>query len=346
MLHFILSVLIINFSIFAWAAEESLDLEKENLPAPTVSAPAQKFSIMGRVDLSLEYGNPSTTDNLNTRNLKNNHILFFLKVKASEKVSVMGEFVNSSFVSLDYATQLATVQFGKIIVPFGDTRHFHHFYGGIQGYGSTGAMLKNIWAEPGMNINWHSSVAEIDTYVVNSNSINATSATTDPGLQNTSAAANSQALGLRTQFSLGKNVSGILSGYYGDYWPGKNILLAGADIYSNYRAWDFGFFSYLRWSMGTATAAFKDTPVSGDLTKQGDYIEIATNYLPYGEFRIRYGTYIDNTKLTSNKDTHNLNVGYIFNVDAVKVLVENQWNYEAVNEYNNDVFRIMASVDF
>lgn len=346
MRYLILPVLIFSTSFFAAAEEESLDLEKDNLPAATVSAPAPKFSIMGRVDLSFEYGNPSTTENLNTRNFKNNHILFFLKIKASEKVSVMGEFVNSSFVSMDYAAQLANIQFGKIIVPFGDTRRFHHFYGGIQGYGTNGAMLKNIWAEPGVNINWHSSFAEVDTYVVNSNSINSTSVTTDPSLQNSSAASNTQAAGLRTQFGLGKNVTGILSAYYGDYWPGKNILLSGADIYSNYRAWDYSFFSYIRWAMGTANATFQDTPISGNLNKRGDYIEIATNYLPHGEFRIRYGTYIDNTKLTSNKDTHNLNVGYIFNVDVIRVLVENQWNYESVNEYNNDIFRIMASIDF
>ena len=65
-----------------------------------------------------------------------------------------------------------------------------------------------------------------------------------------------------------------------------------------------------------------------------------------GELRIRYGTYVNDTRVVTNKNIHNWNLGYAFSVDVIRFLIEKQWNFEAVEEYNNDVLRVMASVDF
>lgn len=86
--------------------------------------------------------------------------------------------------------------------------------------------------------------------------------------------------------------------------------------------------------------------MSGDFIKRGDYLELATNLIGSGEARVRYGTYIDNDKVRSKNDIQSLNVGYSLPVDVLRVLAEYQWNYEAVNEIDNDLFRLMVSLDF
>jgi hypothetical protein len=338
----ILSILLIAST--SHAAEETLDLENEKAPPPKAEAlNISKFQLMGRVDLTSEISpyKPETGEKENT--LKNNHFLIFLKVKASPKTSFMGEFVRQSFYYVDYApSSLATVQFGKILVPFGDTRHFHHMYGGIQGYGANGVMFPNIWAEPGINVNWHLSSVELDTYCVNS--ISADTGLVDPSLQTSTP--QRQAGGTRLTLPIVRKLTGILSGYFGEFWPGRPLIMGGADTYSDYGLIDYGFFRNIRMAAGIADASMKKAPISGDFEKRGDYLELGTNALGFAELRARYGTYIDNSRFQTKNDVHNLDAGLMFNVDVIRVLAEYQWNFEAVDEFDNDVARIMASLDF
>lgn len=336
---------LLQFSI-AKAAEESLNLDTETVVQPLAPQKTIKFNLMGRIDLTYEYGNPNTTTDPQGQSrsqLENYHMLVFIKAKASEKTSVMGEIAKQKFFFVDYSVcSLANVVFGKILVPFGDNRKYHHYYGGLQGYGANGVMFPNVWSEPGLNIAWHTSIGEFDTYVVNS--IAATSELVDPSLQTGSN--QYQALGLRYSGSVAKGLNFVLSAYQGEYWKNRGITLLGADFYSDYGALDWGFFQYLRFALGRADALIINAPVSNNFDKRGDYLEIATNFLPTGELLLRYGTYIDNTHLESNKDVHNINLGYSFSVDVIRVLIEHQRNMEAINEIENDVNRVMASVDF
>lgn len=328
----------------AHAAEQSLDLEQEVPAAPAVSSVSStinKFSFMGRVDLTTESTNPDRPK-AREHHLDNNHFLFFIKAKASPKVSFMGELVKQSFYFVDYLVRPdLTVEFGKIIVPFGDTRHFHHFYGGVQGYGAKGVMFANIWAESGANLKWQLAQSELETYWVDS--IQDDSLTADPGLQSTVEPRTIQAGGFRWKTEVISALSGVLSGYRGEYQPGKAVEIAGLDLFADYGFWGLKHF---RWSYGVANAWMRKSPVSGDFIKRGDYLELATNLIGSGEARVRYGTYIDNDKVRSKNDVQSLNIGYSLPVDVLRVLAEYQWNYEAVNEIDNDLLRVMVSLDF
>ncbi len=254
----------------------------------------------------------------------------------------MGEIVKQSFYFVDYlARPDLSVEFGKIIVPFGDTRRFHHFYGGVQGYGAKGVMFTNLWAESGANLKWKLAESEVETYWVDS--IQDDSTTADPGLQSTVEPRTIQAGGFRWTAGVVSGVTGILSGYRGEYQPGKAVEIAGLDLFSEYGVWGM---KHLRWSYGVANAWMRKSSVSGDFVKRGDYLELATNSFGSGEARVRYGTYIDNDKVRTKNDIQSLNVGYSLPVDVLRVLTEYQWNYESVNEIDNDLFRIMVSLDF
>jgi hypothetical protein len=332
----------------ALSAEEALDLESEISPPPRAGVfQSQKFSLMGRVDLTSEFTNPSpatSPQGEGKNSLKNNHFFVFLKVKASEKTTFLGEIAQQSFFSVDYEpTAKLKIQLGKILVPFGDTRRFHHYYGGIQGYGMKGVMFPNLWAEPGFNINWHLPIGELDTYVVQS--VSALDATKDPDLSSGGSTA-TQAEGVRWALPMGKKITGIMSAYFGEYYYGRNLLMGGLDIYSDYGALDLSFFKHTRWALGLATAGIRNSPTGSDFEKRGDYLEFATPVMSPGELRIRYGTYVNDTRVVTNKNIHNWNLGYAFSVDVIRFLIEKQWNFEAVEEYNNDVLRVMASVDF
>lgn len=341
----IMSILLTALS-FAQAAEESLDLDAVATPPPaTHSAKSlSEFKIMGRMDLTYEYGNPtpnSTPDGKSRNTLQNNHMFIFLKIKASPKTTIMAEVAGQKFFYAEYSGKLANIQLGKILVPFGDNRRYHLFYGGLQGLGVNGVMFPNVWAEPGLNVAWQVPLGTLDTYVVDS--IPASSATADPDFQGTSDPSR-QAGGLRYTATLISGLNFVASGYSGEYWPGRSLGITGLDLYSDYGL--IPFLKSFRFSMGRAEANILSAPVSGKYNKEGDYVELATNLIGPGEARIRYGTYIDNSKVETNKDLHNWNAGYSFQLDAFNVLVEHQWNMEAVNEIDNDLTRIMVSVNF
>lgn len=342
-LNFYIFLILSLSSIQLQAGEESFDLNdvKPTPPPQHAMHGSSKFSLMGRVDLTSETGSPESASD-RTHTLDNNHFLIFLKVKASAKTSFMGEIATQSFFAVTYMpTPSLDIEFGKIIVPFGDTRRFHHFYGGVQGYKANGVMLPNLWAESGFNLKWKSGETEVDTYIVDS--IQDGSKTNDPSLQAADEPRTLQAGGARASFSLTEKVHGIASVYRGEYQPGNAVEMIGIDAYSDYGV--LGLTNW-RWVAGYAQAFLRKAPVSGDFQKRGDYLELVTNLLGSGETRFRYGTYIDNDKVQSQKDTHSFNLGYLASVDALRILTEYQWNFEAINEKPNDIFRIMVSLDF
>ena len=324
-----------------FAQEESLDLDAEvAAPAPSKSTTAPKFSIMGRVDLTSETTQPDDTDGNSTQNLDNKHFFLFLKVNASAKTSFMGEFVAQEFFYVDYkASNLLDVQFGKILVPFGDTRRFHHYYGGVND-----GMFPLIWSSHGANVAWHFGSVELDTYLVNT--FAASTDVSTPTLA--SSTTERQAAGLRLTTPLFTNLTGILSVYAGEYWPGRTALLSGLDIYSEYKPFGLSFLKNLRFAFGFANANFAEAP-GGQFDRTGDFVEFISNLVGPGEMHLRYGTYVDEDNtlaVESENDTHTFALGYRMSVDVIRVLVEHEWNFEEVNEVDNDIFRVMASLDF
>ncbi len=335
------TVLLVLCSLSTFAQEQEFDLDSEAATPPAhKTLSAAKFSLMGRVDLTSETTDPQEPSDNSTHELNNKHFFLFLKVKASEKTSFMGEFASQEFFQVDYTLEnLATIQFGKLIVPFGDTRRFHHYYGGVNN-----KMFPLIWASTGANVAWKFSKLEVDTYWVNT--FNAATVNTTPTLP--SSTNERQAGGLRLTAPLMTNVTGIFSVYAGEYWPGRTALLSGLDIYSEYKPFGLSALKNLRFAFGLANATFAEAP-GGQFDIRGDFIEFITNLIGSGETHLRYGTYTDNNNLLtidSENDTHAFALGYRMNIDVIRLLVEHEWNFEAVNETDNDVFRIMASLDF
>ncbi len=337
------SALLLLSSCFAPAAEENLDLGTMSEKSQLTAAPQPKWNLMGRMDLTSETSAPDKGKE-SQHELTNRHFLVFLHVKASPKTSFFGEIVAKDLYFVSYqALNNLNIQFGKVLVPFGDTRKYHHIYGGLSQLKATSLMFPNIWAENGINLSFKTAESEtIDLYWVNS--IQASSETADPDLKSSSDPRNQQAAGTRWTRSFGQWTS-LLSVYRGEYLPGREVFIAGGDLYSEYGA--FGL-SRFRWALGIANAWIKRSPVTGNFEKRGDYLEIAYSkaFQSEDELRIRYGTYIDNTEKQSQKDTHSFSLAYLFPVDVMKVLVEYQWNFEEVSEKNNDIAKAMLSLDF
>jgi len=342
-------LLLIFISLFSsplLGAEESLDLENESSktlsPQSEVKNVSPKFTILGRVDLTMESTPAKETSDSGKSSLENKHFLLFLKTKASERTRFMGEFVRQSFFQVEYlATKDLTVSFGKIIVPFGDTRYFHHFYGGLQGYGASGTMFPNIWAESGANLSWIYGASTVDTYFVNSiGSLKNDNSEPDFQVSTTG----KQALGFRLTTPSSNKFTTVFSGYETRYAGTKLIHLLGGDIYTDYGALGFSFLRHLRLSAGVANAWISSDTKGYE--KRGDYFQLASNFLTPAELRLRYGTYIDDSRSQTVKDVHNFNLGLTYPVDVIKILAEYQWNYEAVNEVDNDLARVMVSLDF
>jgi len=325
-------------STLVLANEEPLNLDEAKIEEPSAAA-LSKLQLMGRVDLTSEFSPFGSESPQENNEFKNYHFHIFLKAQPSKKVSFMGEVVNKSFFDVGYdVNKLLSFHFGKILVPFGDTERFHHFYGGLQGYGYQGVMVPNIWAESGFNLLWTWDKVKLDTYMVNG--FMAASTGQDPDL-NKASDGTRQAAGLRVGARVLPKLKWLVSGYYTEWNDNSPLWLYGSDVILDYGVLTSNF----RLSVGRAVADIRNG-TSGHYLKAGDYVELASNLVPASELRLRYGTYIDNDKVESQDDVHNFNVGYLTRVDVLSFLLEYQWNFEAVNEVDNDVLRFMCALDF
>ncbi|MBI4405568.1 MAG: hypothetical protein HY537_15505 [Deltaproteobacteria bacterium] len=297
-------------------------------------------ALMGRVDATMEIPNGT----FSAAQFDNKHFHVFLKAKASPKVSFMGEIVNATFFTVDFRpTSLVGFQFGKILVPFGDNTRFHYFYGGVGGLSTfrDNRMFANIWAAPGLNVRWNLFNTEtVDTYVVQGLGTE----NGDPKL--TSNDATTVAFGLRWTSSRISKVKLIGSALYEKWNPNASgMWIAGLNFNTDYGLVDVRLLKNFKINIGTALAVISEA-ASGSFKRYGDYFSLYTNLIPYGELRLRYGTYRYNWNVKSGNDTQGFNVAWLMPVDVLKFLFEYEWNFEAMNEVKNDVMRVMVALDF
>lgn len=312
----------------------------ETKPAATVAESSTK--LMGRVDLTLE----AASGRVHQARFNNQHYLIFLRAKASPKVSFMGEIASVTnskpayFYSMDYrVSQPFMIQLGKILVPFGENSRFHQWYGGV---GATEAkMFSAVWAAHGVNTKWSLLSSEtLDLYAVQG----VGAANGEPNLQSISN--DMVAFGFRWTSGVIPKIKLIGSALYQRWEAGRPPLyLVGADLLTEYKLIDVAVLRNLRFGAGSALALISGS-ASGSYKRYGDYIQLYSNLIPLGELRARFGTYRNNWKVKSQNDTQSFNLAWIVPVDALRVMAEYQWNFEAVNEVDNDLFRLMVSLDF
>ncbi|MCB0404783.1 MAG: hypothetical protein KDD51_08345 [Bdellovibrionales bacterium] len=337
-------VFLLGISLLARADEQSLDLETEQ--PLEVNRPVQSTGprLMGRADLTVDVSEVNHTGGSTPFQFKNYHFFLFLKAQASTKVTFFAEFVGRYFYEIKYSPWTwLSIHLGKIIVPFGNTDNFHHLYGGtsINASGS-GIMFPNIWAASGIQTEWgigdHST---LDVYALSG--INA-AVGSDPDFTNP--AGKTPAAGIRWTSRLLSGLKVLGSFYYETWSSGKSLFLAGLDASTDYSLLaSVAVLKHFRLGMGAAIG-FIERGSSGDFHKYGDYIELASNVIRLGELRARYGTYVNNNRVKSSLDSQSLNVAWLVPIDVMKLMVEYQWNFEAINEIHNDLLRVMVSLDF
>jgi hypothetical protein len=339
--------------------EMEMELDFDDLEEPPVAAGSPhggggvtafdgKVRIMGRFDATYELTNPARNDhNVRNGDIKSYHHHIFIKAAPTDKVGLFAEVIDGLFFEAAYKpTSNVELKAGKIFVPFGEPG-FHHFYAAVQGDPTTGILVPNIWAEYGAALNWevgHVGPVSIfsETYTVKG------SFDKDPTrtLQlNRPSTGNRFAVGERLTFGWGRiSVSGSL--YYDEWNLGYDLVLYGADVKLDYGLVPVVFLKDLRFKAGLARAEVEN-PETGDYYKYADYFELAYGGLrDWATPRLRYGSYIDDSRLLSNKDLHNWSAALVVPIDVFSVTAEYLWHMEEVNEVHNDLFRLMVALDF
>ena len=338
-------------------AEAELDLEALEEPPVTsnphgggagITAFDGAVKIMGRFDASYELTNPAKDDpGLRKGDIKSYHHHVFLKAAPSKQVGLFAEVVDGLFfeaaVKISSALELKA---GKIFVPFGDPG-FHHFYAAVQGDPTTGILLPNIWSEYGASLGWD--IGHIGPVAVKSETYTVKgSFDRDPSrtLQlNRPATGNRFAVGERVTFRWDR-VTFAGSAYWDEWNVGYDLFLYGADLSLDYGLVPVPFLSDLRFKGGIARAEVENG-VTGNYYKYADYFELAYGGLrEWVTPRLRYGSYIDDSRLITNKDLHNWSAALVVPVDVLTVTAEYLFQMEEVNEVDNDLFRLMVALDF
>ncbi|MCB0394266.1 MAG: hypothetical protein KDD25_06890 [Bdellovibrionales bacterium] len=329
------------------AEEESISFDdvedvKVELPKSSVGEELRSH-LMGRIDLTSEFSPYDNDEPEENHEFKNYHFFVFLKVKASDRTEFFGEIIGQKFYFVNLkVNNPITFSFGKIPVPFGDSTSYHRYYGGVQGLGSDGVLFPIVWAENGFNIRTQLNPLAIETYMVNG--FTELDETTGKPKLNVGSNGSRQAGGARLSLDAG-GVTPVLSYYHMQWRRGDSLNLIGGDLSSSYGLWDLSLFKHLRLGMGRAVA-FIDGHQDGTFQKAGDYAKIATNLLGPVEFQLLYGTFTYDSSDKSEKDTHAFTLSGQVPWDQVRLTLEYQWNFEAENEVENDILRLMASLDF
>ncbi|MEZ4871804.1 MAG: hypothetical protein R2827_06060 [Bdellovibrionales bacterium] len=337
----------ISLSLSALAEEESFSLDdvvEEPAAARSATTPAANYKLFGRMDLTSEF-TPYDRDRLTTDNqFKTQHMLIFLSVQAQEDLSFQAEIINpeSNFYFVNYELGPRTnLQFGRILVPFGETDYYHHLYGGNVNLDGAGIMFPNIWAEKGVNLQLSWGKRTLDTYWVSG--INKLDGSQEPIL-NQSSNDSLQGGGVRWTESMGMSFRYRVSYYYTEWRPNSPLHAAGLDVkYSLPTNW--GALQSIDMMAGVAVVDIQKTNTE-NFQKAGDFFEANFRLPKKHSIRLRYGTYDNDDRVEDEADLKTWSLAWKKRIRALNLMLEHQWNMEQVNESENDILRFMATVNF
>jgi hypothetical protein len=317
------------------------------------------FQINGRFDLAYEMGNFAVDGAGDPQNsIKSyHHFIFLSRNQEDEWFSFSAEVIDLSFYEV--ALKLGDayrLRFGKVLVPFGADPLFHHSYGGVSGFDQK--LLPFIWAEPGVVFEanlYQSNVFSLDNdlYAVagiagSQDQVLELTGASDPG---------TVAIGDRIRVGYDKLAASV-SLYWDRYADSYNMLLWGFDLSAGYGFLPWSYLDRLAVKMGFLRADIQGSRSSGllDYYHFGDYLQFDYR-LPWTMgIRYRTGTvtmenvrgifFDDREQKKTSDDTlaHSFTVWKRYR--GLTVAAELTINMEAAGEVDNDLFRLMAAIDF
>jgi hypothetical protein len=314
--------------------------------------------LSGRFDVNFEVLNPTMSEALQQRQIRNYHKFLFLKVTPTNRLTLDAEVLDLSYYEMGY--RLAdrwTLRAGKIWVPFGATP-FHHYYGGVQGDPFTGLLLPNVWSEFGGSLEGELVAADRwslggDLYVIRGfqNELGRVIDLTSGGSDDLFAC------GARGRLGLGPRIQAwgsILYNEFGAEGAEGQLLLWGGDLLFDYGLLDVPVLRDLRLRAAFARADVQDEVLvdpdfnsDGWYFRYGDYAELTYRGLRFVIPRVRYGTIIDFDDVVTSRDSHNWEAALMTRLQQyVTVLAQYQFNQEEVNEIDNDLFRFALIFEF
>jgi hypothetical protein len=328
--------------------------EVEEAVHHTATSWADRIHLSGRFDINLEMDNIGGRRDKADR-FRTYHNFVFLKVDASQDLVLEAEIVDRVYYEIKYRlNDRAQLTAGRLWVPFG-LSPFHHYYGGVQGDPFSGKLLPNVWAEQGVSLGYTlfedcaGATLTGDSYAIRGfdSSGGRVLQLNSGGSEGVIAVGQRLVLHL---FSQRLSLSG--SALYNGWGPNNDnrLLLWGTDLAADYNLIKLPLFKDLRFNGALARAEIKDKGfVAGDgwYNKYGDYVQIDYGHWRPGlVLRSRLGSYVDFDDVKTAKDTHSLNLAVIRRMGPLLCMAEYFWNFEAVDEINNDFFRLHVALEF
>jgi hypothetical protein len=162
----------------------------------------------------------------------------------------------------------------------------------------------------------------------------------------TGAVGRSLAAGARVALGWGK-VKAWLSGYTTEWKTGSLLTLTAFDVATEYGLIPLPVLKDFRFLAGAARADYTGGTRPQDW-RSGDYLTLEYRApVLSATARLRYGTYVNDSKGDRTKDVHNWNLaGVVPIAGGLSAMVEYLWNMEEVNEVPNDLLRIQLALDF
>ena len=288
---------------------------------------------------------------------RNYHRFLFLNASPTEKLTLDAEVIDLTYYEIKYALNANyAVRFGKIWVPFGATP-FHHYYGGRQGDPFQGLLLPNVWAEFGATIggtvlNGENVRIESDAYVIRGfDGQLGTILPLDGGGSD-----DVFAVGGRTKIGVGTKIAVWGSAQFNRFGENDDgrVFLWGGDVLFDFGLIDAPLLRDLRLRAAFARAEIRDQTlvrpqdnVDGWYYRYGDYAELT--YRGFGAVmpRLQYGTIIDFDDEVTGNDSHSWDVALLARRNRhFSILCQYQFNFEEINEEDNDLVRLQLVFEF
>ena len=326
--------------------EMGFDEVEEEAPIAAATSWADRVHLSGRFDFNFEADNLGGGEK--NERFRTYHRFIFLKADLGERLLLEAEVVDQVYYEIKYRiNQRLGLRVGRVWVPFG-LSPFHHYYGGVQGDPFSGKLVPNVWAEQGVVLGCEIADGVVsDTYVIRGFSGRPGTVLSLNGGGSEGTLAYGQRL---TAHLFGRGLSVAGSVLYNTWGPnGDNrVVLFGGDFSTGYGLLKAPFLRHLRLAGAVARANVEDALlVEGSYNKYGDYIEAQFGaWRPGLTLRMRLGSYVDFDVVDTVNDTHSFNIAAIRREGPLQLIAEYFWNFEEVNEVDNDFLRLHGVVEF